>query len=85
VVANLTKIFLAQAKKRGAVELCIASDEIVRMRMECLAIFVVPRFLSVVLRVEVNRACAPVVIIGTGAGGGTLAYALAGTGKRILL
>jgi len=32
VVANLTKIFLAQAKKRGAVELCIASDEIVRMR-----------------------------------------------------
>jgi len=26
-----------------------------------------------------------VIIIGTGAGGGTLAYALAGTGKRILL
>ena len=26
-----------------------------------------------------------VIIIGTGAGGGTLAYALAGTGKRILM
>jgi len=26
-----------------------------------------------------------VAIIGTGAGGGTLAYALAGTGKRILI
>ena len=26
-----------------------------------------------------------VIVIGTGAGGGTLAYALAGTGKKVLL
>jgi len=36
-------------------------------------------------RVTSNNNHYDVIIIGAGAGGGTLAYVLAGTGKRILL
>ena len=51
VMTNLSKVFLAQAKQSRAVELRVATDEIIGMRMQRLAFTVVPGFLCVVLRV----------------------------------
>ena len=48
-MAKLAEVALAQAEQRGAVELGVAADVVVRVRVERLAVLVVPHFLGVVL------------------------------------
>jgi hypothetical protein len=62
VMSNLTKVFLSQTKQSGAVELRVTTDEIVRVRMQLLAVAVAPRFFRVVFGLEVYGARAPVVL-----------------------
>ena len=63
VVANLAEVLLAQPEQRGAVELGVAADVVVGVRMERLAVLVLPHFLGVVLRLDVDRPRAPVVLL----------------------
>src|SRR5947207_15191574 len=58
---ELAKILLAQAKERGAVELGIAADVIVGVRVERLAVLVEPALLSVVARLHVDGERAPIL------------------------
>src|SRR5437016_180970 len=51
----------AEAEERGAVELGIAADPVVRVGMERLAVAVAPRLLRLILPLEVDRPRAPVV------------------------
>ena len=47
VMPELAEVFLAQTKQRRAVELRIAADVVVRVRMQLLAVVVAPDFLGV--------------------------------------
>src|SRR5262245_25603590 len=62
-MANLSEIFSAQTEQRRAVELGVAADIIVRVRVECLAFLVVPDFSSVVLGLDVDGSRFPVVFL----------------------
>src|SRR5215470_7138331 len=63
VVAEFAEVFLAQAEKCRAIELGIAADVIVRVRMEVLAVFVEPGFLGVVVGVDVYNLGVPVCLL----------------------
>ena len=49
---ELAEVFLAQTEQRGAVELGIAADVVIGVRMQVLAVFVAPDFLGVVLALQ---------------------------------
>ena len=57
------KIRLSESEQRGAVELGVTTDVVVRVRMERCAGLVLPHFLCVVLRVDVDRTRAPIVLL----------------------
>src|SRR5713226_1087545 len=62
-MANLAKIFLAKAEERGAVEFGVASDVVVRVRMERLAVLIAPLFLSLVLAFDIDGAGIPIGLL----------------------
>src|SRR6266571_7834917 len=62
-MTNLAEVFFAQTEQCRTVELRVAADKIVRVRMQLFAINVAPRFFRVVLAFEVNGARAPVVLL----------------------
>src|SRR5689334_17242728 len=62
-MSNLAEVFLPQTEERGAVELRVAADEVICVRVELLAFVVAPRFFRVVLRFEIDGARAPVVLL----------------------
>src|SRR5215471_19523647 len=62
-MTNLTEVFLAQAEKGGAEEFGIASDVIVCVRMQLLAVGVAPDFLGLVLDFDVDHAWFPVILL----------------------
>src|SRR5215211_2241198 len=62
-MANLAKVFLAQAKQGCAVEFSVATDKIVRVRVQFFAVNIAPRFFGVVPGFEVDGARAPVVLL----------------------
>src|SRR5438445_6735457 len=57
------KVLLAQPEQRGAVEFRVAADVVLRVRMERAAILVLPHVLRVILRLHVDRARTPVVLL----------------------
>src|SRR5207244_497178 len=59
-MANLAKIFLAKAEERGAVKFGVASDVVVGVRMERLAVLIAPLFLSLVLGLDIDGARIPI-------------------------
>src|SRR5436190_3499802 len=63
VMMQLPEVFFAKTKQCRAVKFGVAADEIVRMRVELLALNIPPRFFSVVLSLEVDGACAPIVLL----------------------
>src|SRR5215216_6767497 len=62
-MTNLAKVFLAQTKQRRAVEFRVATDKIVRVRVQLFAVNIAPRLFGVVLSVEVDGARTPVVLL----------------------
>src|SRR5215216_5611826 len=62
VMTNLTKVFLSQTKERCAVEFGVAANEVIRMRMQLLAVAVAPRLFGVVFTFEIYGARAPVLL-----------------------
>src|SRR5204863_7443969 len=62
VVADLAEIALAEADQRGAVELRIAADEVVRPGVELLAVLVEPRLRDVVPVLDHHRVRVPVLL-----------------------
>ena len=62
-MSQLAEILFAQPEQRRAIELSISADIIVRVRVERLAVPVVPGFLSVVFGFQVDGAGAPVVLL----------------------
>src|SRR5262249_60239546 len=62
VVANLAEVLMAKAKERSAVELRVATDVVVRVRMERFAILVLPDFFGVIFCFDVDRSRTPVVL-----------------------
>src|SRR5829696_7472099 len=62
-MTNLAKVFLAQAKQGCAVEFGVATDKIVRVRVQLFAVNIAPRLFRVVLSVEVDGARTPVVLL----------------------
>src|SRR5262249_21597198 len=60
-VLHLTEVLAAKPEQRGAVELGVAADPVVRVRMEGLAVAVAPDLLRLILPREVDRPRAPVV------------------------
>src|SRR5262249_25717355 len=63
VMSQFAKVLLAQAKQRGTVKFCISSDIVIRMRMQVLAILVQPRFLRVVVSLNINNLRIPVGLL----------------------
>src|SRR6185369_14476324 len=62
VMPNLTEVFFPQTKERGAVELRVTTDEIIRVRMEFFTFVVAPCFFRVVFAFEVYGTRTPVVL-----------------------
>src|SRR5262245_893971 len=62
-MAKLSEIFTAQSEKRSAVELGVAADIIVRVRVEGVTFLVVPDFSGVVLGLDVDGPRFPVVFL----------------------
>src|SRR5829696_9861570 len=62
-MTNLAKVFLAQAKQGCAIEFGIATDKIVRVRVQLFAVNITPSLFGVVPGVEVDGARAPVVLL----------------------
>src|SRR5262245_25469002 len=60
---NFTKVFLSQPRESSAVGVRGTTDELIRMRMKLLAFVVTPCLFSVVFRLEVYGARAPVVLL----------------------
>ena len=58
---DLTEVLAAETEQRGPVELRIAANEVVRVRVERLAVLVAPDLLGVVAGVEVHRLGVPVL------------------------
>src|SRR4030095_233175 len=54
VMFDLAEIFLSQTKQRGAEEFRIAADVIVGMRVQLLAVFVVPLLFGLVFSFEID-------------------------------
>src|SRR6266699_1255175 len=62
-MTNLAEVFFAQAEQCRAVELRVAADKIVRVRMQLFAINVARRFFRVVPGFQGDCARAPVVLL----------------------
>src|SRR5438876_10229819 len=62
-MAQLAEVTLPQPEQGGAVELRVAADVVVRVRMEFLAVLVPPLFLRAVAAVEHDRLSVPVLLL----------------------
>jgi hypothetical protein len=62
-MVNLTEVFFPETEQRGAVELSIAADVVISVRMELFAVLVVPNFFGLVFSFEVYGAGIPVVFL----------------------
>ena len=62
-MANLPEIFFAESEKCSTVKFGIASDVVVGVRMERLAIFVPPLFLSLIFPLNVDGARVPIGLL----------------------
>jgi len=62
-VFDLAEVLAPQPEQSGAVKLRIAADAVARMRMEHAAIGVPPHLRGVILAVDVDCFCAPVVFL----------------------
>src|ERR1041385_593248 len=63
MVAQLAKIALAQPEQRGAVELRVAPDVVVRVGVEFLSVLVPPLFLRAVAALEHDGLRIPVLLL----------------------
>ena len=63
MVTELAEVLLAQAEQGRAVELGVPSHPVVRVRMEVLALDVLPDLLGLVLAVEIDLAGIPGVLL----------------------
>ena len=59
-MAQLAEVALAQAKQRRTVKLGVAADVVVRVRMKILAVLVAPRFVGVVVSVNIDYLGIPI-------------------------
>ena len=62
MVTNLAEVLFAKAEERRAVEFRVATDVVIGMRMERLAILVLPHFFGVIFRFDVDRPRTPIVL-----------------------
>src|SRR6266511_32104 len=62
VMADLAEVLFAKPEERGAVKLGVATDVVVRVRMERSAILVLPHFFGVIFRFDVDRPRTPIVL-----------------------
>src|SRR5215203_4348663 len=62
-MTNLAEVFLAQAKQGCAVEFRVATDKIVRVRVQLFAVNIAPSLFGVVPGLEVDGARAPIVFL----------------------
>src|SRR5437773_3952131 len=62
-MANLAKIFLAKTEECGSVEFGVASDVVVGVGMERLAVLVAPLFLGLVLGLDIHGARIPIGLL----------------------
>src|SRR5437879_7356170 len=60
---QFTKIFFAQAEQCRAIKFGVAANVVVCVGMKRFAVFVLPRLFGVVLRLQIDRAGAPVVFL----------------------
>src|SRR3954452_7834650 len=60
---DLAEVLPAQPEQRGSVELGVAADVVVRVRVQRPSVAVLPLLLRMVFRVDVDRARAPVVLL----------------------
>jgi hypothetical protein len=63
VVSDLAEVLLAEADQRGAVELGVPADEVVRAGVELLAVAIVPGLLDVVAVLDLDGARVPVLLL----------------------
>src|SRR6185369_6914571 len=62
VMANLAKVLFAKTKERRTVEFCVATHEVICVRMESATTGIEPRFLCVVTSVQINGLRTPVIL-----------------------
>src|SRR6266516_367612 len=62
-MAQLAEVALPQPEQRGAVELRVAPDVVVRVRVEFLSVLVPPLFLCAVAALEHDRLGVPVLLL----------------------
>ena len=63
VVPELAEVLLAQPEQRRAVELGVAADVVVGVRVELLAVPIAPDLLGLVLALDVDGLRVPVVLL----------------------
>src|SRR5205814_8508094 len=63
MVFNFAEVLFAQTEQRCAIEFGIATDVVIRMRMQLCAIDVAPKFLGVVATFHVHCARIPVLLL----------------------
>src|SRR5438552_16345897 len=63
VVGDLSEVLLAEPDQRGAVELGVPADEVVRAGVELLAVAVVPGLLDVVAVLDLDGTRVPVLLL----------------------
>src|SRR5437867_9402035 len=61
-MVDLAEVLFAKTEERGAVKLGVATDVVIRVRMERFTILVLPHFFGVIFRFDVDRPRAPVVL-----------------------
>src|SRR5215471_478398 len=62
-MTNLSKVLLPQPEQRGSIELGVAADVIIGVRMEFLAITVAPDFSCLIPAFGIDRLGIPVVLL----------------------
>ena len=60
---DLPKVLPAEAEQRGAIELGVAANPVVGVRVELSTLRVAPYFLGVVFPLQVDRLRTPVVLL----------------------
>jgi hypothetical protein len=63
MVPDFSKVFFAQTKKGGSVELGVSAYIVVGMRMKRLSVFVIPQLFGVVFCVHVDSLTVPIVFL----------------------
>ncbi len=63
VMPDRTEVFFAKPEESSAVELGIAADVVVRMRMKFFAVAVPPSLFRLILALQVDSLAAPVVFL----------------------